>query len=376
MQKRDTTGPISKELNEKEVCPPEENLAKASEEQLKARRVISIKGLKKKAPTEDKVTKGFFNLSDQNTKNSFTSFSGTLDLKPSTNSLAFFQGNNKTATESKETKPEDKKEEKPNGNTPEPKKGGLFANLNNASSNGPGLFSSLAKKEGGLFSSLGNASKPLGLFGAKSTSANGFGSFFKTKTGNNQEEDDEEEDDEQKQEEESEDESKVEMKYQYKEIYQKIIQKSVSNFKEQLVGAPAPEGGFGLGTITLEKLKEENSETEPKEGDKKEEEEQEVKEQKEKQEEKQEEKEKGEQPEYTMFVFRNKAKLVKHQSMIIKGVSSYKVMKARKEGMCLVTVKQEKDEADKTVLKKCLVKVLFNDEKELLEFETSLKALL
>ena len=176
----------------------------------------------------------------------------------------------------------------------EPVIGGLFDSLKKANPNG--LFSGLAASnntKGGLFSGK--------LFsGSKQADPS---SFFKKSHIEEQEEEDEEEEKE-----ESVDESKVEMKFEYKEEYDKIISLGVRDFKEQAMGAPPPEGGFGNGSISLETQKQN---IEGKDG-------------------KNDVKTTEEKPQIITFVYRNQAKLVKHQSIIIKGLSSYKILKSRK----------------------------------------------
>lgn len=223
-------------------------------------------------------------------------------------------------------------------NAPQPKKGGLFSNLSQnlatKDSKNSGLFSTFNKKEGsglfssgsgGLFSNPGSSK----LFG--DTAGSG---FFKN---TEQRVDDDEEDDTPKEEAPVEvDESKIEKKVTFQEYYQKEVIVPVANFKEVKVGSPAPQEGFGAGSIALER--------EIVEGD-----------------------DKKEATTLTI-VFRNRAKLVKHQSLVIKGVSGYCYLKGRKEAVKVKTFKTEKNDEGQVKAQQYFVKVLFNEQSEAKEF--------
>lgn len=211
--------------------------------------------------------------------------------------------------------------------------GGLFQTLKSANSGG--LFSGLAtsgNKEGGLFS--GN------LFSKarEGDSSN----FFKKNNLDEVEEDEDGEDDLQKKE-DSTDPAKVEMKVTYKSEFDTVINLNVRDFKEQAVGGPAPDGGFGIGSVSLETKK-------PEEGA-------------------------GPTEKHNLvtFAFRNPAKLVKHQSNLIRGISTYKTLKSRKECVVMQTFKNK---AEGSQLVKFIVKVLFNEDQDSQKFVEKLDLLM
>lgn len=199
-----------------------------------------------------------------------------------------------------------------------PSSSGLFSSLKTKTDGNGSLFS------GGLFSKL------------DSGTAN---SFFQNTT--NQGEDDET-DKEQQEKEESVDPKKVKMIVEYESAYNTLASSLVRDFKEQPVGGPSPDSGFGSGSVSLEMRK-------TGEGDKS--------------------KDAG-SPKVVMFVYRNQAKLVKHESMLIGGVSWFKLLKSRKDGIILLTFKNCVKSGQAI---KYWVKVLFNEDKEAEEFLEKLK---
>jgi hypothetical protein len=212
-----------------------------------------------------------------------------------------------------------------------PLDGGLFGSLANVKTSG--IFSGLGKSTGGLFSNLSKVNNKPGLF-SNLPKTDG-SSFFKKDL--NEMEDDGEEDEEEQNKEESVDETKVEMKVQYQSDFDTLISCNVRNFKEQKSGSPPPEGGFGCGMVSLEIKK-------TKEG------------------------EANDGPKTITFVYRNQAKLVKHQSVLLKGLCGHRLLKSRKDGLFMSAYKNEED--NKPV--KYIVKVLFNEEKDAADFVSEL----
>lgn len=203
--------------------------------------------------------------------------------------------------------------------------GGLFDNLKKTTSGG--LFSGLASttnKEGGLFS--GN------LF--SKTNQGDASSFFK-KNNIDEVDEDEEGDEEAVQKDDSVDPSKVEMKVTYESQFDTAINLNVRDFKEQPVGGNPPEGGFGNGSVSLETIKPQKD---------------------------------GEQQQNNTitFAYRNPAKLVKHQSILIKGVSSCQILKSRKDAIKMFTYKNDPESGQSI---RFLVKILFNEDKDALSFK-------
>lgn len=222
-----------------------------------------------------------------------------------------------------------------------PLEGSLFGSELKKSSTG--LFSSImAKTEGststGLFSSVkakadGSGSLFSGGLFSKLNSGD-TSSFFKQNTA--QAEDDET-DKEAQEKEESVEPKKVEMKVKYESAYETVASSTVRDFKEQAVGSPPPDSGFGNGSVSLEARKQ-----------------------------KEKDQSKGaEAPKVIMFVYRNQAKLVKHESILIPGVSVSKMLKSRKDAILMLTFKNCVKSGQSI---KYWVKILFNEDKEAADF--------
>ena len=237
---------------------------------------------------------------------------------------------------------------------------GMFSNLVNKSpQTSGGLFGGLVnkpdeKKEGGLFANLAKNNNSGGLFsggssGLFSNKPIGQSGFFKTNNDDEVEDNDEEEIPEK---EESVDENLVEKKFDYKDKYTKLISKNVTNFKVRLVGGSSADIGLGLGSVALEELKPENEESNEAE------------------------KVPDQNTKIIMFVFRNKAKRIQHQSMIIKGITVHYFLKSRKDGITILTLKNEEDKEGKITLRKYYVKILFGDADDAQEFSLKLNEVL
>lgn len=230
---------------------------------------------------------------------------------------------------------------------PQPKKGGLFSGLSkrlqNPQTKKDGLFASFGKTDSsGLFSQSGGMfgnSKKSGLFSNNGNSqlfGNAKGGFFKN---TDERVEDADEEDAVKEEAPVEvDESKIEKQVEFKEYYEKVVILPVANFKEQLVGSNAPQDGFSAGSVALEREITEQTSKDNTGSD------------------------------TLTIVFRNRAKLVKHQSLVIKGVSGYCVLKSRNEAIKIQTYKMEKGKDGQMALQKYFVKILFNEASEAKKF--------
>ena len=204
-----------------------------------------------------------------------------------------------------------------------PIKTGLFDNLKSMSTTG--LFSSNKIQgdnkgslfSGGLFSKLQSGDKT---------------SFFQNNMGDAEDDDTDKEDDQGK--EESVDPKKVKMLKEYTSAYDTLINTNIRDFKEQAAGQKPPEAGFGCGSVSLEVKKTEKDSNDQKSN-------------------------------IVMFVYRNQAKVVRHQSILIKGLSTYKPLKSRKDAIILLTFKNCV-ESGKSV--KYWVKVLFNEDNDAADF--------
>ena len=256
------------------------------------------------------------------------------------NSLARTQNQSKTPTSMNLTIPL-------LSSAPQPKKGGLFSGLSKRLQNPEikkeGLFASFGKKDNaglfnqgaGLFSNSSNS----GLFSGNGKSqlfGSTKGGFFKN---TDERVEDADEEDAVKEEAPVEvDESKIEKQVEFQEYYEKVVILPVANFKEQLSGSNAPQDGFSAGSVALEREITEKAV-------------------------------KGDASLDTLtIVFRNRAKLVKHQSLVIKGVSRYCFFKTRDEAIKIETYKMGKGSDGQVGLQKYFVKILFNEASEAKKF--------
>lgn len=225
---------------------------------------------------------------------------------------SLFSGLNKQAS------PQPKKEEE----KPAPSTGGLFGNLLNPSSGGSGLFSGLVE-----------VNKTAKNTGTNIFTGNISSTFLKPQE-QPQEDENAEEDEEENDEHETEeqiDKAKSTGQYKYDETTSSMLVKEVANFKVNEIQ------GYGKGRISIEKVKDSTS---------------------------------------VLLIFRNPAKLIKYQGLLVKGISTCDYMKGKDEAIFIIsyTIENKIDETSQvekktTVRNNC--KMQFNgvdDAKDVLEY--------